>query len=237
MILVIPAIEIMDGKCACLIQGLPDSLKTYPDNPVEVARIWRKENAKVLYLIDIDGKNLGKPQNWETIEKITTGVDIPTIVEGGFRSYEDVKRAIDMGILRIVMDIDTFKNFSLLNELVDEFTPKRIALKIEAKDGKTKEGLNAIEIAFKLKEIGMERVIYEDLADDGYINFEALRNFAISAGLKITAFGELSGYQELKRLGEVERLGLDSVVLSKCLYQNKFPCQYLWRMVELEVDL
>jgi len=236
MILIIPAIEITHGRCACLIQSLPDSPKIYPDDPVEVAKIWRKENAKALYLIDIDGKNLGEPQNWETIKRIAESIDIPVIVDGGFKNYESVKKAIELGILRIVVDMSAIKNFPLLRELVVEFTPKRIALKIEAKNGVV-ENLNAFEVALNAREAGIERVVYKDLIDDEYVNFEALENFAVKANLKVTAIGELSGYPELRRLTEFEKFGVDSIVMSKSLYHNKFPCQYLWRMVESEIDL
>lgn len=236
MMLVIPSIEITQGKCACLIQGLPDSPKIYPDDPAEVAQIWRKENAKALYLIDIDGKIFGKPQNWEVLENIANKVDIPIIVEGGFKNYDDVKKASEIGILRVVMDMDTFEDISLLKELVDEFTPKRIGFKINAKDGRA-ENLDAVEIASKVKSAGIERVVYEDLTDDGCVNFNALKNFALQANLKITAKGELGGYLDLKRLAEFEKFGVDSIILSKSLYYNKFPCQYLWRIVEAGIDL
>lgn len=236
MMLVIPSIEITHGKCARLIQGLPSSPKIYPDDPVEVAKIWGKENAKALYLIDIDGKNSGKPQNWVTFEKVANEVDIPIIVEGGFKNYSDVEKVNKLGILRVVMDMDTFEDISLLKELVNEFTPKGIGFKIEVTDGHV-GNLDAVEIASKVKGAGIERVVYEDLTDDGYINFSALKNFAIKANLKVTAMGELNGYPDLKKLVEFEKFGVDSIVIRKSLYHNKFPCQYLWRLAEAEVDL
>ncbi len=236
MVLVIPSIEITRGKCACSIQGLPDSPKIYPDDPVEVAQIWRNENAKALYIIDIDGENFGRPQNWEVLEKIADKVDIPIIVEGGFKNYDDVKKANEIGILRIVMDMDTFEDISLLKELVEEFTSKRICFKITAKNGRAGD-LDAIEIASKVKSHRIERVVYEDLTDDGCVNFKALENFALKVDLKITAKGELNGYPDLKKLTEFEKLNVDSIVMNKSLYYNKFPCQYLWRLAEAEVDL
>ncbi len=236
MMLVLPSIEIIHGKCACLIQGLPNSPKIYPDDPVEVAQIWRKENAKALYLIDIDGKNLGEPQNWEVFEKVANKVDIPIIVEGGFKNYDDVKKANELGILRIIIDMDTSEDISLLKELVSEFTPKRIGFIIEAKDGHA-GNLDAIEIASKVKSAGIERIVYEDLTDDGCVNFNALENFAVKANLKVTTKGELNGYSDLKKLTEFEKFGVDSIVMGESLYHNKFPCQYLWRIVEAEIDL
>lgn len=104
MILVIPTIEIKSGKCARIIQGLPESPKSYPDDPVEVAKIWRKENAKTLYVVDTDAKISGKLQNLETIKKIVDAVDIPIMLSGGLKDYENIKLAIDCGALRIALD-------------------------------------------------------------------------------------------------------------------------------------
>jgi len=230
MILVIPAIEIRQGKCACVVQSLPENPKTYPNDPIEMARLWRKENAKVLYLVDLDGKDSGKPENWEVIENIVNVVDIPVVVSGGFRSYEDVKKAIDIGILRIVLDMEICDGDFQLKELINEFGSKRIALNVEVKGN-----VDAVKFALRAKENGIERIVYKDVFEDETVNFISLENFAKSVGLKITAFGELAGYPDLKKLSEMERYGVDSVVLSKSLYQNRFPCQYLWRIVEAEI--
>ena len=231
MILVIPTIEIKASKCACLIQGLP----VYPEDPVEVAKIWRSENAKILHLIDSEGKLTGSPENWEIIQKISNAVDIPVQVSGGFRTYENVKKAFEIGILRVVLDMITINDKYLLRKLIKEFSPQRISFLIEAKDCITEiSNISATEIASEIKEIGFERVIYKDTLDDETINYSALKEFSMNSKLKITAFGELSGYPELNRLSELEKFGLDSVILNETLYHNKFPCQNLWRMVEAE---
>jgi phosphoribosylformimino-5-aminoimidazole carboxamide ribotide isomerase len=234
MILVIPTIEIKAGKCACLIQGLPE--KVYPDDPVEMAKIWRSENAKILHLIDGEGKLTGSPENWEMIEKISNAVDIPVQVSGGFRNYENVKRALELGALRVVLDSVAIKDKYLLKDLIKEFSPKRITFIIEAKNCVSKtENAPAVEIASELKEIGFERVVYKDVFDDETINYDALKEFSMKSDLKITAFGELNGYPDLNRLIELEKFGLDSVILNRTLYQNRFPCQHLWRIVEAEI--
>ncbi len=234
MILVIPTIEIKAGKCACLIQGLPE--KVYPDDPVEIAKIWRGENAKILHLIDVEGKLTGSPGNWEVIQKISNAVDIPVQVSGGFRTYENVKKALELGALRIFLDAVTIKDKYLLKDLIKEFSPRRISFMIEAKNCVTEiESMSAIEIASELKEMGFERVVYKDVLDDEIINYNALKGFSVKSGLKVTAFGELNGYQELSRLIELEKFGLDSVVLNRTLYHNRFPCQHLWRIVEAEI--
>lgn len=238
MILIIPTIEIRGGKCTCVIQSLPEIPKIYPDDPIEVAKIWRKENAKALYLIDADGKIVGKPQNFDILRKIANAVDIPVIASGGFRNYESVKRAIKDGILRIALDTVVYKDFELLRKLIVEFMPERIALRIEATDENIiNENETAFEVIQKVKEAGIERIIYSDILEDGRINFRALENLAKKAKIKITVEGELNGYPDLKKLLEFEKYGVDSVIINKALYHNKFPCQHLWRMSEAELNL
>ncbi|MCX7762875.1 MAG: HisA/HisF-related TIM barrel protein [Candidatus Kryptonium sp.] len=238
MILVIPTIEIKSGKCARIIQGLPESPKSYPDDPVEVAKIWRKENAKTLYVVDTDAKISGKLQNLETIKKIVDAVDIPIMLSGGLKDYENIKLAIDCGALRIALDAVILKTPKLLKEIVNELSSTRIALLIEAKNGYVADfNLSAIEIAKEVMEFGIERIIYHDVNEDETLNFEALKNLAEKTNIKITAEGELNGYNDLKKLMEFESWGIDSIILSKSLYYNKFPCQQLWRVIETEVDL
>ena len=230
MILVIPAIEIRQGSCACVVQSLPENPKVYSNNPVEMARLWRKENAKVLYVVDLDGKDSGKPKNWETIENVVNAVDIPVIVSGGFREYDDIKRAFELGVLRIVLDMEVCEDVSVLKELINEFGSKRIAVNLEVKNN-----ANALDVAFRVKDVGIERIVYRDVLENEIVNFASLENFAKSAGLKITVSGELNGYPDLVKISELEKYGVDSVILSKSLYQNRFPCQYLWRIVEAEI--
>ncbi|MFN3135139.1 MAG: HisA/HisF-related TIM barrel protein [Candidatus Kryptonium sp.] len=238
MILIIPVIEIRDGKCTCVIQSLPENPRVYPDDPIEVAKIWRKENARALYLIDVDGKIAGKPQNLDVFRKIVNAIDIPVIASGGFRDYESVKQAIKDGILRIALDTAVYKDFELLKKLINEFMPKRITIHIEARNENIiGEDVNALEIVQKVKEVGIERIIYNDTLEDGSVNFKALENIVGKAEIKITVEGELNGYQDLKKLFEFERYGVDSVIINKALYHNKFPCQHLWRIVEAELNL
>ena len=238
MILVIPAIEIKDGKCTCVIQSLPENPKVYPDDPIEVAKIWRKENAKALYLIDVDGRIAGKPQNLDVFKKIVNAVDIPVIASGGFRDYESVKRAIKDGILRIALDTVAYKDLELLKKLINEFMSKRITIHIEARDGNLiGEDITVFETIQKVKEAGIERIIYNDILEDGTVNFRALKNVAEKSEIKIMVEGELNGYQDLNKLFEFEKYGVDSVIINRALYYYKFPCQHLWRIVEAELNL
>lgn len=228
--LVIPSIGIKQKKCTYLIQSLPEIPKIYPDDPIEVAKIWRRENARSLCLIDEDGENMGKPQNLEILKAIASELDIPIMVTGGFKTYEDVKQAIILGAMRVILDPETIEDPNFLSEAVKEFTPNRIALKILLKN----TTYSAVEISSKAKKAGIERIVYKT-SEKEKIDFVEIENFALKTNLKITLESEIDNYQDLKKLSELERLGVDSIIMGRSLYYNKFPCQRLWRIAESEI--
>jgi len=128
--------------------------------------------------------------------------------------------------------------------LIDEHGPAKIVVSIEAKDGIVQarvrnEGahLTASSLALKMKEIGVSRIVYTDVMNDDALNgpnFEAIRLFAEKTGLRITASGGVRGLEDLLKLQELEPFGVDSVIIGRALYENRFSCQGLWRTVEAE---
>ena len=97
--------------------------------------------------------------------------------------------------------------------------------------------INLVPLQQFSKEAGIERIIYNDILEDGTVNFRALKNVAEKSEIKIMVEGELNGYQDLNKLFEFEKYGVDSVIINRALYYNKFPCQHLWRIVEAELNL
>jgi phosphoribosylformimino-5-aminoimidazole carboxamide ribotide isomerase len=245
MILIIPAIDIKNGRCVRLIQGEPGSEKIYSDDPVKTAKLWRRENAKILHVVDLDGALEGRPKNMKIIEKIVNAVDIPIEAGGGFRTYDDVKYAIEIGVMRVIISTIAIKNPELVKKLISDFSPRRIVMALDAKNGivhiegwKESTDISAVELALEMKKLGVERIVYTDILRDGTMrgpNLEAIKELAIKTGLKITASGGISGYEDLKRLNELEKFGVDSVIIGKALYENRFPCQKIWRIIEAKM--
>lgn len=242
MILVIPAIDLRHGKCVRLIHGEAGTEKIYSDDPVKMAIIWRGENFKALHVVDLDGAFEGKPINFETLKLIVDAVDIPVEFGGGLRTYEDVKQAIDVGVYRAIIGTAAVNDEELLLKLLKDFGPRRIAVGIDMLDGivqikgwKDSSGISAIELGKKLKTRGVVRVVYTDISRDGTlkgVNAEAMKQFGIETGLRVTASGGVSSYQDLLKLQELESFGVDSVIVGKALYENRFPCEGLWRLNE-----
>ena len=240
MLLVIPSIEIKDGKCVQMVQGHEGFV--YSNDPVEMAKLWRKENAKSLHVTDVDGALTGHLQNFDIIQRMVTTVDIPVELGGGLRTFDDVRRAFEIGIYRVTIGTMLIENPDEAKRVLDTYGASRVALGIDARNGSARvkgwtedSGLTALSLGLNAKQLGFKRVIYSDIAVDGTMrgpNFSAIREFAGKSGLRVTASGGVSGLQDLLLLQELEPLGVDSVIIGRALYENLFACQGLWRLCE-----
>ncbi len=240
MLLIIPAIDIKGGKCIQMVQGHEGF--HYSDDPIEMAKLWRKENAKSLHVTDIDGALEGRLINFDVIERMVKSVDIPIELGGGLRTFEEVRRALDAGIYRVVIGTMLIENPDEAKRLVDTYGASKIVLGIDAENGIVRTrgythdaGLTAVSAGLNAKQLGFKRIVYTDISVDGTLagpNFRAIRTLGEATGLRITASGGLGGLDDLLRLQELERYGIDSVVVGRALYANKFACQGLWRLCE-----
>lgn len=243
--LVIPVIDIKDGQSVRVLEGLFDKTIHYCDSPINMARLFRKENAKVLHITDLDGAYTGERKNNRLIKEITATVGIPVQLGGGIRSYEVAQELLmDIGVYRIVLSTIAIDNPDLVQILLEDFSPRKIVIGIDVRDGflvrdgwVKKTNINAVSFALKMKDMGVERIIYQDVSKVGSLfgpDFQGTKEIARLSGLKVTAAGGISGYHDLKQLQELEPFGVDSVMLSRALCENKFPCQAIWREQELK---
>jgi len=240
MLLVIPAIDIKGGRSVQMVQGIEGF--AYSDDPVEMARLCRLENAKALHVTDIDGALQGHLVNTETIKRLVDRVDITVTLGGGLRTVDEVKKAFDLGVYRARIGTMLIQNPDEAKKLIDLYGPSRIILGIDAMDGivATKgwvesSGLTAMTVALNAKALGFTRMVYTDIRLDGTlrgVDIPALRSLGEKSGLRITASGGVGGLEDLLKIQELEPYGVDSVVIGRALYQNKFSCQALWRMCE-----
>ena len=240
MLLVIPAVEIKGGKCVQMVQGTEGFV--YSDDPVETAKLWRKENAKSLHVTDVDGAEQGRLINTVAIKRMVQTVDIPIELGGGIRTLAEAKKAFDLGAYRIVMGTVVVENPDEAKRVIDAYGSSKVVLGIDAENGivktrgwKETSGLTAISVALNAKALGFRRVVYTDILLDGMMrgpNFAAIKQLAEKTGMRVTASGGVSGLEDLLKLQELEPLGVDSVVIGGALYANKFACQGIWRICE-----
>lgn len=240
MLLVLPAIDIKGGRCVQMVQGVEGF--AYSDDAVEIARLCRLENAKTLHITDIDGALTGHPVNTEIIRKVVASVDIPVSVGGGLRTFEDIRAAFDYGAYRVRLATIMIQNPDEAARAVETYGSAKVILSIDAMDGiaatrgwTESSGLPALTVALNAKAVGFRRLVYTDIHLDGTlrgVNLDMLRELATKTGMRVTSAGGVGGLDDLMKIQALEPLGVDSVVIGRALYQNKFSCQALWRMCE-----
>lgn len=240
MLLIIPSIELKNGKCVQVAQGIDRYV--YPDDPIEMAKLWRKENAKCLHVIDVDGAIKGHPVNFEIVEHMVKTVDIPIELSGGLRTFDDIQRAFSIGAYRIIIGTMMIDNPDQAKQALDTFGPSKVVLSIDVQNNfvkmmgqKEKTELTAISLALNAKQMGFKRIVYTWTTPDEPMvetHINAIKVLAEQTRLRVTVHGGISTLQDLLRLQELESVGIDSVIIGNALYENKFSCQALWRICE-----
>ena len=237
---VIPAIDLLEGRCVRLYQGDYDQSQIFNENPVEVAQQWANEGATRLHLVDLDGAKAGQPANWNAIAEIAASIDIPIEVGGGLRDRDRVAALFDLGVQYAILGTAAVENPNLVSTLSDEF-PNQIIVGIDARNGKvatrgwleTSE-LEAITFAQAMAQRGAAAIIYTDIQRDGTLqgpNMDALRSLAEAIAIPVIASGGVSSVTDLLSLLTLERLGVNGVIIGKALYTGDIVLKEALRAV------
>lgn len=243
MLLIYPSIEISQKCSVEFVHGISGSEHIYSVDPVQLAVMWRGENAKTIHVVDLDGVAEGRIVNEDIIRKMIKAVDIPIEVGGGLRSYDEIKKVLDLGVYRVSIATAAVEQPGLIERLLKEFGSRKIDIaiiseggKVSIKGGATPTEISPLELALQMVHIGVSRILYGERENgdlDKSLPYETLKELAIKTGIRITARGGVSNYKDLMRIQELEKYGVDSIVIGKPLYENHFPCQALWRVNEL----
>jgi len=245
VLLIFPSIEISHNCCSQVVEGPKGSERFYSVDPVQMAVLWRGENAKTLHVVDVDGAAEGKVKHKDLIRRMVQAVDIPIQVGGGLRSYEEVEQIFGLGVYRVIIGTASVEQPQLVERLVKQFGTRKIAIGIDCRnnkllisDHKTEAPITPLEHAFQMQKLGVCRILVsvrEEQSEEHRLSFELLQELAQKTGIRITAWGGVKDYHDLIRLQELEKYGVDSVIIGKPLYQNTFPCQGLWRINEQQL--
>ena len=224
---VIPAIDLLDGKCVRLYQGDYNQASIFNDNPVEVARQWASEGATRLHVVDLDGAKEGKSVNLAVIEAIAKAIDIPVQVGGGLRDRAGVATLLNTGVERAILGTVAVEKPELVTELCQEF-PQQIVVGIDARNGmvatrgwlETSE-VAATDLAQRMVQQGAAAIIYTDIHRDGTLsgpNMPALRELAESIEIPVIASGGVSSLTDLLSLLSLESIGVTGVIVGRAIY-------------------
>lgn len=242
-LLVIPAIDIKNGKCVRTVQGIPElDCYEYGNNPVEMAKIWRAENAKMIHVKDFDGAHEQSKRNYKVIEEICSSVVIPVEFAGGIRSLQDADDIMNAGVVRIAINTMAVENKSEFKKVFEKYGPTKIAISLDILDkellikGRSiKTGINFRNFAKEMVDMGITRFIVCDITRNGTQlgpNILLSKEIAESTDAKVTHAGGIRNKDELMDIQKLVTVGVDSVIIGRSLYENRFPCQKLWRVAE-----
>ncbi|NCO75643.1 MAG: 1-(5-phosphoribosyl)-5-[(5-phosphoribosylamino)methylideneamino]imidazole-4-carboxamide isomerase [Cyanobacteria bacterium] len=226
---VIPAIDLLAGRCVRLYQGDYQQSQVFNENPLEVALQWQNQGAKRLHLVDLDGAKEGTTVNLDIIQTIVETLTIPVQVGGGLRHRISVERLFNLGVERAIVGTVAVENPELVTELCEAF-PHKITVGIDARNGKvaTRGWLetSTIEATDLVQQISDKAaaIIYTDISRDGTLigpNLDALKELAKVTNIPIIASGGISCLTDLLSLLSLESLGVSGVIVGKALYTGK----------------
>jgi len=225
--LIIPAIDIKDGRCVRLYQGIFEREVLYSHDPAEVAKRWEACGAEWLHLIDLDGAQGDSKKNQGVILEIVKNTDLKIQLGGGIRSVEDVERWLSLGISRLILSTRAILEEEFLKEAL-KIAPDRVVLALDVKEGelmidgwRRPSGLKVMDFAKKAKDLGVRLFVYTDILKDGTIsgpNFEGAERLS-SLQVPFILSGGISSLEDIERSSKIPYLV--GVIIGKALYEGK----------------
>ena len=244
--LLIPAIDLKDGKCVRLEQGDMNTATTFSDNPAAMARRWLEAGARRLHLVDLNGAFAGKPVNEAAVKAIVreVGDQIPVQMGGGLRDLDTIERFLDDGLSYVIIGTAAVKNPGFLKDACSAFGG-HVIVGLDAKDGKVATdgwskltGHEVIDLAKKFEDYGVEAVVYTDIGRDGMltgVNIEATVKLAQALTIPVFASGGLSGIADIEKLCAVEEEGIQGVICGRAIYNGALDFAAAQKRVD-EID-
>lgn len=236
-----PAIDIKNGQCVRLKQGMFHDVEVYSNTPARVAAMWEQQGAGFIHLVDLDGALAGHSVNAEVIQSIVSSVKVPTQLGGGIRTMKDIETVLNYGISRVIIGTKAVQDPMFVKEAVDSFGADKIVVGVDAKNGMVAiEGwekvssLHAVNLCLKMKEYGVKTIAYTDISRDGMLqgpNVEHTKELSDVTGMEIIASGGISGIKDLERLYYA---GIRGAIIGKALYENRLNLKTAIELYEKE---
>lgn len=227
--IIIPAVDIKDGRCVRLLQGRKDAETIYSDDPVQMAKKWESQGAELIHVIDLDGAFQQHPQNSDAIKKTVEQLDIPVQVGGGIRNEKTIRQYIEIGVERVIIGTEAIKNPKLVKKACKAF-PEQIVVAIDARRGMVAvEGwtqttpMKAIDLAKRFEDCGVAAINFTDIDRDGMQtgpNIEETRRIAEAISIPVIASGGVSTIDDIKNLLPLNAMGISGIIIGKALYSG-----------------
>jgi phosphoribosylformimino-5-aminoimidazole carboxamide ribotide isomerase len=229
-LLIIPAIDIKDGKCVRLRQGKMDDVTVFSDDPVEMAGRWARAGARRLHVVDLNGATAGEPVNIDVIETIVRKYpQLPVQVGGGIRDEETIQAYLDAGVRYVILGTKAVNAPHFVSDVCAEF-PGHIIVGLDARDGRVAidgwsklSGHDVIDLAKKFQDAGVEAIVYTDIGRDGMmsgVNVDATVRLANSISIPVIASGGITNLDDIRRLCGVSDSGIVGAITGRALYEG-----------------
>ncbi|MGI6092559.1 MAG: 1-(5-phosphoribosyl)-5-[(5-phosphoribosylamino)methylideneamino]imidazole-4-carboxamide isomerase [Negativicutes bacterium] len=225
--IILPAIDIRGGKCVRLTEGRFDQETVFADNPVDMAEKWAAQGAEFLHVVDLDGALAGKSVNLDIVKDIVKSVNIPIQLGGGIRTLENIEEVLQTGVNRVIVGSVAVRKPELVEQAC-RLHGAKIVVGIDAREGQVavdgwgvSGGIQAEELAKKMADVGVERIIYTDISRDGTlagVNIAATGTLARTAGIKVIASGGVSCLDDIYAVKAAANDGVEGVIVGKAIY-------------------
>jgi phosphoribosylformimino-5-aminoimidazole carboxamide ribotide isomerase len=227
--IIIPAIDIKDGKCVRLFQGRMDTETVFSNDPAAMAKRWENEGAEIIHVIDLDGAVEKGPKNIDSIKEIVKNVNAHIQVGGGIRNENTIKRFLDFGVKRVIIGTEAIQNPDLVKDACKVF-PDQIVVGIDARngfvaiDGWTKTTkVKAVHLAKQFEDCGVAAINFTDIHRDGMQtgpNLDETRRLAEAVSIPVIASGGVATIEDIKNLLPLKKVGVIGVITGRALYSG-----------------
>ncbi len=243
--IVIPAIDLKEGRCVRLTQGRMDQESVYSEDPVQMAKHWEGKGAERLHLVDLNGAFTGRPYHRSLIERMVRSIQIPVQVGGGIRERKTIEDYLSLGVRWVILGTSALRNPLLIEEALLQF-PDQVILAIDSRRGKVAiEGWNelaqveAIDLARRFEGMGLSSIIFTDIERDGMatgLNLEMTKRLAQSTSIPVIASGGVSRKEDIESLMELEPYGVIGVIIGRALYTGALDLEEAIRITKKNME-
>jgi phosphoribosylformimino-5-aminoimidazole carboxamide ribotide isomerase len=228
--LIIPAIDLKDGKCVRLRQGRMDDSTVFSDDPVDMAAKWVDAGCRRLHLVDLNGAFAGEPVNGEIVREIAKAYpNLPIQIGGGIRSAETIEAYLNAGVSYVIIGTKAVKEPQFVTDMCKAF-PGNIIVGLDAQDGRVAidgwaevTDVMAVDLAKRFRDDGVSSIVYTDIARDGMmqgVNVEATVDLAVQGGIPVIASGGVTNIDDIRALAEVADQGILGAITGRAIYEG-----------------
>lgn len=244
--IVIPAIDLKEGRCVRLSQGKMDQVSVYSEDPVQMAKHWEGKGAERLHVVDLNGAITGRPYHRSLIEKMVQSLKIPVQVGGGIRDRKTIEDYLSLGVRWVILGTSALRNQALMEEALLHF-PNQVILAIDSRRGKVAiEGwsevseVEAVDLAKRFEGTRLSSIIFTDIERDGMetgLNLEKTKALAQSTSIPIIASGGVSSTEDIEHLMELEPYGVIGVIIGRAIYTGALDLEETIRLTKRDREI